>query len=100
MRNSSLTTIVLQVDGADPIKVSEEIIPKINEAVRRSLPSVLNNLPEVAADFTGRVEEERTIGSGICAATTEAPHKRSRRGGIPQECRRLLQQARYVRAMD
>jgi hypothetical protein len=59
--NSVLTTIVLQVDGGDPVKVSDEIIPKINEAVRRSLPSVLNNLPEVAADFTGRVEEENAI---------------------------------------
>jgi hypothetical protein len=65
VKNSSLTTIVLQVDGADPIKVSEEIIPKINEAVRQSLPSVLNNLPEVAADFTGRVEEENTIAAAL-----------------------------------
>jgi tetratricopeptide (TPR) repeat protein len=59
--NAVLTTIVLQINGGDSIKVSEEIIAKLGEAVRRSLPSVLNTLPDVAADFTGRIEEENEI---------------------------------------
>ena len=63
--NSTLTTFVLQFDGGDPIAVSEAVADRLNEAVRVSLPRVRNTLPDVAADFTGRVEEENAIAAAL-----------------------------------
>ena len=59
--NSVIAPVVLNIDGCDPIALSDALVPQLGLAIGRLLPGVLNNLPKVGADFTGRVEEERTI---------------------------------------
>jgi tetratricopeptide (TPR) repeat protein len=57
--NFALTTIA--IEGGEPIAVSGAVLEKLGAAVRRSLASVFNNLPAVAAPFTGRAAEEEAI---------------------------------------
>lgn len=61
--NSHLTTnaLVLQFGPDTKVEILEPILTRLNEAMRRSLPLVLHNLPPVAAAFTGRGREEDEI---------------------------------------
>jgi tetratricopeptide (TPR) repeat protein len=59
--NSQVITFVFQGGHGAKIEVPEPILAKLNEAVGRSLPSVLHNLPPVASAFTGRGEEKEEI---------------------------------------
>jgi tetratricopeptide (TPR) repeat protein len=59
--NSQVTTLVFQGHQDAKLQIPEVVLAKLNEAVRRSLPPVLHNLPPIASAFTGRGWEEDEI---------------------------------------
>jgi tetratricopeptide (TPR) repeat protein len=59
--NSQVMTFVFQGGQGTKVEIPEALLAKLNEAVRRSLPHILYNLPPVAAAFTGRGQEEEQI---------------------------------------
>jgi hypothetical protein len=61
------TVVTIHIEGGDPIAVSGAVLDKLSDAVRRRLPAVLNNLPPVAAAFTGRSAEEEVIVASLAS---------------------------------
>jgi tetratricopeptide (TPR) repeat protein len=63
--NSQVTTFVFQGGQGTKVEIPEALLAKLEEALRRSLPPVLHNLPPIAAAFTGRGREEEEIVSAL-----------------------------------